>query len=186
MTHPYTPDAPGTVPVGGWTPWGTWDPTAGRAPAVPPAPTPVTAPAPASRVLPAALLAGGLALGLVLAAVVGALVLRGAADDAGRAAGEAMGEAVGETLYGGVPSEYYDYGTGGGPGEVEQSEPVPPGVLGSDPLLDAHAQGCFDGDLQACDDLFAESPPLSEYEEYALTCGGRVKAWSVPLCTDLD
>ncbi|MGY1732370.1 hypothetical protein ACI798_12705 [Geodermatophilus sp. SYSU D01045] len=183
MTHPHPPDAPGTVPVGGWTPWGTWDPTAGRAPVVPP-PAPVAGPAPASRVLPAALLAGGLALGLVLAAVLGALVLRGAADDAGRAAGAAMGEAVGEVLYGGVPPG--SSWTGSVLGEVEQSEPVPPGVLGSDPVLDAHAQGCFDGDLQACDDLFAESPPLSEYEEYALTCGGRVKAWSVPLCTDLD
>jgi hypothetical protein len=186
VTHPYAPDtpgtAPGTVPVGGWTPWGTWDPAAGRPVAVPAPPAPAAAP---SRVLPAALLAGGIVLGLLLAAVVGALVLRGAADDVGRAAGEAMGEAMGEAVYGGGVTSGY-YGSGGVLGPVEQSEPVPPGELGPDPVLDAYAQGCFDGDLQSCDDLFVESPPLSQYEEYATTCGGRVKAWTVPYCTELD
>jgi hypothetical protein len=186
VTHPYAPAAsgavPGTVPVGGWTPWGTWDPAAGRPVAVP-AP-PAAAPAP-SRVLPAALLAGGVVLGLLLAAVVGALVLRGAADDVGRAAGEAMGASMGEAFSGGVTEGYYG-GSGGVLGPVEQSEPVPPGELGPDPVLDAYAQGCFDGDLQSCDDLFVESPPLSQYEEYATTCGGRVEAWTAPYCTDLD
>jgi hypothetical protein len=186
VTHPDAHGTvPGTVPVGGWTPWGTWDPAAGRPAAVPVPPVPAPAP---SRVLPAALLAGGVVVGLLLAAVVGALVLRGAADDVGRAAGEAMGASMGasmaEALHGGAATEYQ--GNGGILGPVEQSEPVPPADLGPDPVLDAYAQGCFDGDLQSCDDLFVESPPLSPYEEYAGTCGGRVKAWTVPYCTDLD
>jgi hypothetical protein len=63
---------------------------------------------------------------------------------------------------------------------------VPPQGLGPDPVLDGYAQQCFAGDFQACDDLFFESPPLSAYEEYASTCGGRVKIYTVPYCTELD
>jgi hypothetical protein len=109
-------------------------------------------------------LAAMLVLGLLVAVVVGALILR---------SGAGMGSGMGEA--------YAPYGP------VEQSEPVPPdGLLGPDPVLDAYAQQCFDGDLQSCDDLFAESAPLSEYEEYASTCGGRVKGLSVYACTELD
>lgn len=183
MTHPHPPD-PGTA-AGGWTPWGTWEPAAAPVrPPLPPAPVPAARPGLAG----AALVAAGLVLGLVLAAVVVGVLVRGAAGDAGRAAGEAMGEsmgeAMGEAFYGGPPAD--PFAVGGSLGAVEQSEPVPPGELGPDPVLDGYAQECFDGDLQSCDDLFTESPPMSDYEEYALSCGGRVKAWSVPLCTDLD
>ncbi len=179
MTHPYPPD-PGTA-AGGWTPWGTWEPAVAPVPAPPPV---VPAPAARTGLAGAALVAAGLVLGLVLAAVVVGVLVRGAADDAGRAAGEAMGESMGEALYGGLPAD--PFAVGGTLGAVEQSEPVPPGELGPDPVLDGYAQRCFDGDLQACDDLFTESPPLSDYEEYASSCGGRVKAWTVPLCTELD
>ncbi|MGY1606432.1 MULTISPECIES: hypothetical protein [unclassified Geodermatophilus] len=181
MTHPHDP-APGSVPVGGWTPWGTWDPAAGQPPS--PAPAPPVPPPPARSGLGgAALVAAGLVLGLVLAAVVGGVLVRGAVLDAGREAGEAVGESVSEGLSGGFADPL---AAGGGLGEVEQSAPVPPGELGPDPVLDGYAQQCFEGDLQSCDDLYVESPPLSEYEEYGLSCGGRVKAWAVPYCTDLD
>jgi hypothetical protein len=71
-------------------------------------------------------------------------------------------------------------------GPVEEFPAVAPGVLGPDPVLDAYAADCFGGDLQACDDLYFEAPPMSDYEEYAITCGGRVKAWAVASCTELE
>ncbi|MBM7807477.1 hypothetical protein JOD57_003314 [Geodermatophilus bullaregiensis] len=183
----WAPPAAGAVPAGAvapgaWTPWGTWDPTAGRTPVTLPAPAPA-APASGGRpVLTALATAAVLALGMVLAATVGALVLTGAADDVGQAIGEGMTSSVTEDL-----GWYADpYPTGGVLGSVEQFDPVAPGGLGSDPVLDGYAQSCFDGNLQACDDLYLESPPLSAYEEYATTCGGRVKQYEVPYCTDLD
>ena len=187
MTHPQDPvpvpgPVAGTVAVGGWTPWGTWDPAAGRVP--PPAPEPaIPAPPVRSGLAGAALVAAGLVVGLLLAAVVVGVLLRGAADDAGRAAGEAMGEAMTGDI---AESFAVDPFVGGTLGPVEQSAPVPPGALGPDPVLDAYAQQCFDGDLQSCDDLYVESPPLSDHEDYGTTCGGRVKAWTVPFCTELD
>ena len=78
-------------------------------------------------------------------------------------------------------------GLGGGlGGPLEEFPPVEPVDLGPDPVLDAYAQDCFDGDLQACDDLFYQSPPLSEYESYGSTCGGRVKQYAVMACTELE
>lgn len=47
------------------------------------------------------------------------------------------------------------------------------GTYGSDPDLDDLYDRCADGDYQACDDLFNESPSGSEYEEFGDTCGGR-------------
>jgi hypothetical protein len=38
----------------------------------------------------------------------------------------------------------------------------------------------------ACDRLYAESAPFSEYERYASTCGGRVKPFAVAYCTELE
>jgi len=53
--------------------------------------------------------------------------------------------------------------------------------------LDALAQDCFDGDLEACDDLFIESPIDSDYETYGNTCGDRVPEEEVAgrLCTTI-
>jgi hypothetical protein len=48
-----------------------------------------------------------------------------------------------------------------------------PEGLGDDPALDALAQNCFDGDMQACDDLYLQSDFDSDYEDYGNTCGGR-------------
>jgi hypothetical protein len=61
-----------------------------------------------------------------------------------------------------------------------------PDVPGPDPVLDAYAQNCFGGDLQACDDLYYESAPMSGYENDGSTCGGRVKQMTVYACTELD
>ncbi len=71
-------------------------------------------------------------------------------------------------------------------GPVEEFPAVLPGDMGPDPVLDEYADACFAGELQACDDLFYEAPPMSEYEEYAVTCGGRVKPYDVMACTDLE
>jgi hypothetical protein len=50
---------------------------------------------------------------------------------------------------------------------------VPPTGLGDDPALDELAQGCYDGDMQACDDLYETSEEDSQYELYGGTCAGR-------------
>jgi hypothetical protein len=60
---------------------------------------------------------------------------------------------------------------------------VPPTDLGEDPALDALADLCFVGDIVSCDQLFAESPIDSAYEEYANTCGERNEAGFI--CVDL-
>lgn len=75
-------------------------------------------------------------------------------------------------------------GGGGGSGDVPEPGSSPDG-LGDDPVLDALAQDCFDGDLEACDDLFIESPIDSDYETYGNTCGDRVPEEEVNgrLCT---
>lgn len=49
-----------------------------------------------------------------------------------------------------------------------------PGELGDDPDLDALADGCFEGDMDDCDQLFGDSPSDSDYEAYAEACGGRL------------
>ena len=45
--------------------------------------------------------------------------------------------------------------------------------VGSDPELDALHAACADGAGEACDRLFDEAPLGSEYEDFALSCGGR-------------
>jgi hypothetical protein len=46
---------------------------------------------------------------------------------------------------------------------------------GDDPTLDALWDQCAAGFGQACDDLFDRAPMASEYESFALTCGGRTR-----------
>jgi hypothetical protein len=43
----------------------------------------------------------------------------------------------------------------------------------ANPKLDRLKDGCADGDMAACDLLYAASDPDSEYEEFAMTCGER-------------
>lgn len=47
------------------------------------------------------------------------------------------------------------------------------GTYGSDPALDELYDQCADGDYQACDDLYNQSPSGSEYEDFADSCGNR-------------
>ncbi len=47
------------------------------------------------------------------------------------------------------------------------------GTYGSDPELDALYDQCKDGDYEACDELYNQSPSGSEYETFADTCGER-------------
>lgn len=93
---------------------------------------------------------------------------------------DGMRESIGdlEELYGGM----YDQ-----PAEdVEQFPPAPFEGTGSDPEFDGYAQECFEGDLGTCDELLWDSPPMSDYEDYASTCGGRVKPFAVYSCTELE
>lgn len=135
----------------------------------------------------------GAAVGAAVAAlVVSAVLVSGARElvqEAGTAAGEGIAAALAEQSdpyawsseapVGGVLGTYEEP-------PVEQFPAVAPGVLGPDPVLDTYATQCFGGDLQSCDDLYYEAPPLSDYEQYGGTCGGRVKAGSAPACTELD
>lgn len=58
------------------------------------------------------------------------------------------------------------------------------GSPGGDAALDALYEACADGDMQACDDLYLDSPWGSEYEEFGDTCGGRTTGWT--WCVDED
>ncbi|MGY1808889.1 hypothetical protein ACI8AF_16090 [Blastococcus sp. SYSU D00669] len=168
-----------------WTAQPSWTPPAG-APVLPPAtphrwkPTPV-------------LLGVGYAVaGAVGAAVLVSSVFLSAAEEIGREMAQGLGEEIGESVGEGMTRSLDEWAFGGLPmedddavGPVEQSPPVAP-EPGPDPVLNAYAADCFAGELQACDDLYYESPPLSDYESYATTCGGRVKEYTVVSCTELD
>jgi hypothetical protein len=57
-----------------------------------------------------------------------------------------------------------------------------PDGYGDDPALDALWDECEAGSMAACDDLYAESPFLSDYEEFGDTCGRRTSGGTD--CTD--
>ena len=171
------PPVPGDDPTRPWDagPAGWGPPTGGWAPTAPP-PWPMGAQPARTRGAHLALAAlGGALAGAVLTAVAGGLfVLAGAT---------AWSTEEGISTWSSEPEpDPYPYPSG----PVEESPPQVPGVLGPDPVLDAYAQSCFQGALQACDDLYYYSSPLSAYEEYGGSCGGRVEAGAVPACTELD
>lgn len=58
-----------------------------------------------------------------------------------------------------------------------------PFTLGDDPQLDRLWQECADGSGAACDELFAESPIGSDYEQFGVTCGDRNEVLD---CAELD
>ncbi|TYP80683.1 hypothetical protein [Blastococcus xanthinilyticus] len=188
MSQPPLPDWAASTPA--------WEP------AVPQPPVPAVPPAPAGArwgVAGAAL--AGAAVGAVAAGALVAAVFVGSAEDIGRSMAQELAPGISEGIAEGIAEgtreqmesamgllEEEALGWYGGmpAGDVEQFPAVPPADLGPDATLDAYALSCFDGDLQACDDLLYESPPLSDYETYATTCGGRVKPYAVPLCTELE
>lgn len=66
-------------------------------------------------------------------------------------------------------------GSGGGSaGDLSRADPAADlADYGSDDALDALADSCEAGDLEACDNLFDMSPLDSSYEEYGDSCGGH-------------
>ncbi|MGY1748478.1 hypothetical protein [Modestobacter sp. SYSU DS0511] len=143
-----------------------------------------------------------IALGVVLAVVLGALVLRSGAEDLGRGIGEGLADASAAAMDDALSGLRDDHGLddfglddfglddvnayGLGSAQVERADPAPPDGLGDDPVLDGFAQQCFDGDLQACDDLYQEALLEPGYGDHGLTCGGRVDEFAVYTCAQLD
>ena len=78
-------------------------------------------------------------------------------------------------------------GYSGGAATPSTTAPVnPSGLHEGTPGLDPYAERCHDGDMEACDELAWLSDVMSDYEQYGMTCGGRVKAAAVLSCTQLD
>jgi hypothetical protein len=178
MTLPpsYPPQNPYGAPAWqGWAP--AWEQPAPVPPFVPPAQRP------GNRGLVVALVAaGGALVGAVVAGLLVAVLFAAAAQDIGTG----IGEELSLSMEGGFGMSEDVWSSQYGAGPVEEFPATPPGTLGPDPVLDAYAADCFEGEMQACDDLFYESPPMSDYEQYAVTCGGRVKQFALMACTDLD
>jgi hypothetical protein len=55
-------------------------------------------------------------------------------------------------------------------------------AYGDDPQLDALYDDCAAGDATACDDLYVQSTPGSEYEQFAGTCGDRFEYSDTEYC----
>ncbi len=191
------PDAAGWTapPPPSWAP--PWEPPAAPVgPGGPLAGARPTSPAqPNGKLLPALAALVGLLVGIVGAGLVVTALFAGSAEDIGREIADQVGQAIEKGIVDGsrqamedtMSAFPEDMGFPGGPvPAAEQFPPVPPEDLGPDPVLDDYAQQCFDGALQACDDLLYESPPMSQYETYGATCGGRVKEYTVGTCTELE
>lgn len=61
-------------------------------------------------------------------------------------------------------------------------EPTPPTGLGTDATLDALAEECYAGDMEACDDLYFAADPGTPYREYGDTCAGRQPVGTGKVC----
>jgi hypothetical protein len=64
-------------------------------------------------------------------------------------------------------------------GEWDLPDAQAPGDLGSDSDLDELVDECESGDMFACDDLYGDSDSGSDYEAYAITCGGRLPSAAI-------
>ena len=67
------------------------------------------------------------------------------------------------------------------PSSIPPATEQPTG-LGDDLTLDQLAQSCFDGDMEACDDLFDSAPIGSNYRVYGDTCAGRQQPGTFNYC----
>jgi hypothetical protein len=67
--------------------------------------------------------------------------------------------------------------------QANAGPPAPP--PDGDPQFDQLEQDCYQGDMQACDDLYAQTPIGSAEEAYGDTCGARVEDAHGYYCTDL-
>ena len=68
------------------------------------------------------------------------------------------------------------------PGPAPTQQPT---GLGTDGRMDLLAIACFNGTMQACDDLYDESPAGSAYKTFADTCAGRQPAGTGRYCADV-
>jgi hypothetical protein len=181
VSQPISPPSPDWVSsVPEWTGTPAWRPPAPVGP-----PAPAAAPSGSRSLLVLGLVGlAGLAAGAVGAAFLVTAVFVGSAEAIGEGIGRGMA-AEEQQYYSSMSEEEFGW-SALPPLDPEDVEPPVAPVPGPDPVLDAYAQGCFEGDYQSCDDLFYESPPMSAYEEYGATCGGRVKAGAAMTCTDLE
>lgn len=83
--------------------------------------------------------------------------------------GNTCGELSDDNYYGDC-DEAYDPD---GDGQEGTAEPEEPETYGDDPQLDALWDSCAEGDMEACDDLYYDSPFGSDYENFGDTCGNR-------------
>ena len=60
-----------------------------------------------------------------------------------------------------------------------------PTGLGTDEAMNLLAIACFIGSMQACDNLYNQSPLGSAYETFGDTCAGRRPAGTLPYCTEV-
>jgi hypothetical protein len=84
-----------------------------------------------------------------------------------------------------VPDGTQPDGTSAPGGSIPEPTEEPDG-LGDDAALNALAQGCYDGDMQACDDLYddsVEDEALEAYKTYGDTCAGRQPERTFVYCT---
>jgi hypothetical protein len=95
-------------------------------------------------------------------------------------------ERFGDTCGGQTDGGAYCAGSDPGSDAGSDAGPAPgvdPGATGTaygdDPVLDALWDACAAEDLQACDDLYFDSPSGSEYETFGDTCGGRTDGGSL-------
>ncbi|MEO7570952.1 MAG: DUF2510 domain-containing protein [Acidimicrobiales bacterium] len=141
-----------------------WPATPGApgAPAPPPPYVPTGPVGPSDGGSKKGLLIGGGILAAVVIAVIAFLALGGDDDsDGDRASNDA------DTTTTERDADEDGGGDGAEPAGGEE------GSYGSDPELDELYDQCEDGDFQACDDLFFDSPAGSEYEDFGDTCGER-------------